>query len=248
MASTTFDEVLTDLVAEQDRIEAFLATLSESDWLRLSATPPWSVAGVVLHLAQTDEITVRTLTGGDGPNWHREGSSVDEVMAKWVAEESGPPLETFARWRAARQAAAAALREADPEVRVDWATVPLRPQVLATTRLAEHWAHALDVTEPFDADFPDTDRLRHIAWLGHATLPYAFGRVGAEPRPVYCELTGPSGAVWHFGPEDAPSRITGSMSAFCRVGAQRLSPEASGLEVSGPHAADALRVLRNYAA
>jgi uncharacterized protein (TIGR03084 family) len=124
----------------------------------------------------------------------------------------------------------------------------LRPQTLATTRLAEHWTHALDVTQPFGADYPDTDRIRHIAWLGHATLPYAFHLAGREPAPVRVELVGPSGARWTFGPQDAPSRIEGSASAFCRVGAQRLLPEESGLRTRGPHGAAALRVLRNYAA
>ena len=58
---------------------------------------------------------------------------------------------------------------------------PLKPATLATTRLAEHWAHALDIVEPLGIPFPDTDRLRHIAWLGHGTLPYAFGLPASRP-------------------------------------------------------------------
>ena len=42
-------------------------------------------------------------------------------------------------------------------------------------------------------DFPDTDRLRHIAWLGHSTLPYAFSLIEREATPIHCELTGPNG-------------------------------------------------------
>ena len=124
----------------------------------------------------------------------------------------------------------------------------LKPATLATTRLAEHWAHALDITEPLGIPFPDTDRLRHIAWLGHATLPYAFAVAGQEPHEVRCELTGPDGSSWRYGPEGAGSTISGPAGAFCRVGAHRLSPDESGLATSGPHAAAALRVLRNYAA
>ena len=81
----------------------------------------------------------------------------------------------FARWKAARRAVGRRpLRAADPDARYAWAHTPLKPRTLATTRLAEHWAHALDVTVPFDIPLPDTDRLRHIAWLGHSTLPYGF--------------------------------------------------------------------------
>jgi hypothetical protein len=42
--------------------------------------------------------------------------------------------------------------------------------------------------------------------------------------------------------------ITGPAGAFCRVAAQRLAPEGSGLVAHGPLGAAALRVLRTYAA
>jgi uncharacterized protein (TIGR03084 family) len=141
-----------------------------------------------------------------------------------------------------------ALRAADPDTRYPWIAAPLRPEALATTRLAEHWAHALDIAEPLQLDYPDTDRLRNIAWLAHRTLPYAFSLAGQEPQPVYCELTAPDGTtVWRFGDPAAPSRITGDAGAFCRVGAQRLPAADSGLAAEGPAGEAALRLLRNYA-
>jgi hypothetical protein len=54
--------------------------------------------------------------------------------------------------------------------------------------------------------------------------------------------------VWRFGPPDAESAITGAAGAFCRVAAQRLDPERSGLEASGPAGTTALRLVRTYAA
>ncbi|HEY6415358.1 MAG TPA: hypothetical protein VIX41_03940, partial [Acidimicrobiales bacterium] len=60
-------------------------------------------------------------------------------------------------------------------------------------------------------------------------------------------LTGPRGDTWRYGPADADSTITGAAGAFCRVGAQRLAPEDSGLVAGGPHGEAALRVLRTYA-
>ena len=90
-------------------------------------------------------------------------------------------------------------------------------------------------------------RLRHIAWLGHGSLPYAFNFVGQEPHPIFCELTAPDGTLWRYGPADADSTITGAAGAFCRVGARRLAPDESGLVARGPHGMAALRVLRNYA-
>jgi uncharacterized protein (TIGR03084 family) len=124
----------------------------------------------------------------------------------------------------------------------------LKPTALATTRLAEHWAHGLDIAGALDVPFPDTDRLHHIAWLGHRTLPYAFTLAGEEPQQVHCVLEGPDGAVWRFGPPAAESTIRGAAGAFCRVGAQRLRPDDSGLVTTGPYGRTALGVLRNYAA
>ena len=246
--------IFDDLEAELDRLEAILAGLDAAAWRSPSAAPGWSVTDVMLHLAQTEEAVVNTTRPQAGTAVTAEaadgtGPSVDERMERLVAAERDEPEVVFERWRVARRAALDALRHADPERRVAWAAWPLKPATLATTRLAEHWAHALDIVEPLAIPFADTDRLRHIAWLGHGSLPYAFGLIGEPARVVRCELTAPDGeTVWTFGPEDAESSITGSAGAFCRVGAQRLAPAASGLVTSGPDGAAALAVLRNYAA
>jgi hypothetical protein len=41
--------------------------------------------------------------------------------------------------------------------------------------------------------------------------------------------------------------LGGSAGAFCRVAARRLAPQDSGLTVTGPQGAVALRLLRTYA-
>jgi uncharacterized protein (TIGR03084 family) len=240
--------IFDDLVAEQDRIETILAELGDEAWLGPSGAAGWTIADVVLHLAQTEEavaVSAAGVTTSDG-TW-QQGESVDIQAERMVQAQRDAPAVVFERWRAARRAAVAALRAADPDRRLTWAAAPLKPATLATTRLAEHWAHGLDITEPLGIAFPDTDRLRHVAWLGHASLPYAFALAGDEPHAVFCELIAPDGSTWRYGPEDADSTITGPAGAFCRVGAQRLAPDDSGLAATGPHGPAALRVLRNYA-
>ena len=129
-----------------------------------------------------------------------------------------------------------------------WAQAPLKPATLATTRLAEHWAHGLDITGPLGIAFPDTARLRHVAWLGHATLPYAFALADQAFGDVYCELIAPDGSTWRFGDPAALSSIRGAAGEFCRVGARRLHPEDTTLVAEGPVGSTALGLLRNYAA
>jgi uncharacterized protein (TIGR03084 family) len=241
-------DIFADLVAEQDRLEAILDSLDDDTWNAPSGALGWTVADVVLHLAQTEEAVVNSVAGRVGiSNWRAQAENLDDAIDQMVSAERTAPEVTFERWRIARRAAVTAMMGADPEQRFQWAATPLKPKTLATTRLAEHWAHGLDITRPLGLPFPDTDRLRHIAWLGHGTLPYAFTFAGQEPHPVFCELTAPDGTLWRYGPADAESTITGAAGAFCRVGARRLAPDESGLVARGPHGMAALRVLRNYA-
>ena len=269
---TIFD----DLAAEQERLEGILLGLEEAQWTSASAAQGWTIADVVLHLAQSEEgveatATHRQLRAGLGAV---AGDTIDDRAAEAVRLERAAPAEVFARWQRARQAALAAVRAADPDQPLEWVAGPVKPATLATTRLAEHWAHGLDITGPLGIKFPDTERLRHVAWLAHRTLPYALSLAGQPPVVVRCELTPPDaagpdaagadsagadsagadsagadgGGTWRFGPPEAESTITGTAGDFCRVAAQRLDPAQSGLRASGPHGAAAVRVLRTYAA
>jgi uncharacterized protein (TIGR03084 family) len=246
---TVFD----DLGAEQERLETILAGLDEAQWRSASGAAGWTIADVVLHLAQSEEAVEATAThqrprGGLGAV---AGGTMDERAAEAVRRERAAPAEVFARWQRARQAALAAIRAADPDQPPAWVAGPVKPATLATTRLSEHWAHGLDITGPLGIAFPDTERLRHIAWLAHRTLPYALSLAGQAPVAVRCELSPPDGTglgTWWFGAPEAESAITGTAGDFCRVAAQRLGPARSGLRASGPHGAIALRVLRTYAA
>ena len=240
--------IFDDLVAEQDRLEAILDELDDEAWVTESGAAGWTMADVVLHLAQTEEMVVASARG------QRFALQAGDDNARHARRSDGP--RTCAERGACRGVRAVADRPAGrgrgaagsgPAQRLRWAAAPLKPTTLATTRLAEHWAHGLDITGPLDIPFPDTDRLRHIAWLAQGSLPYAFTLVGEEPHDVFCELTAPDGTSWRYGSPDADSTITGSAGAFCRVGAQRLAPDDSGLVASGPHGPTALRVLRNYA-
>jgi uncharacterized protein (TIGR03084 family) len=241
--------IFDDLAAEQDRLEDILSGLDDQQWAAPSSAAGWSVSDVVLHLAQTEEGVLASAAGTSFGIWPASGAPVDVVADQLVQAERTEPALIFERWRKARRGAVSALRAADPDQPLPWVAAELKPATLATTRLAEHWAHGLDIAEPLGIAFPDTERLSHIAWLAHRTLPYAFAVAGLEPHQVRCELTAPAGgAVWRYGPDDADSVISGPAGAFCRVAAQRLAPEESGLTAGGPYGLAALKVIRTYAA
>src|SRR5204863_3786561 len=131
-----------------------------------SAAAGWTIADVVLHLAQTEEAVVATVSAGEvGREWVARSETTDDAMERLVRAQRDEPAAVFARWRAARRDAVDALRTVDPQRQLAWVAAPMRSRALATTRIAEHWAHGLDVTEPLGIPFPDTERLRHVAWL-----------------------------------------------------------------------------------
>src|SRR3984957_20186328 len=243
---TVFD----DLSAEQERLADILDGLDEAQWASASGAEGWTIADVVLHLAQSEESVVATASGGALRTGlaAAAGGTVDERVDFLVRAERAAPDVVFARWQRARRGGLAAARGADPDRALAWVAAPVKPATLATTRLAEHWAHGLDITGPLSLDFPDTDRLRHVAWLAHRALPYAMTVAGEQRGPVRCELTAPDGtSVWEFGPAEGDSGISGPAGDFCRVAARRLAPAASRLTATGPHGATALRLMRTYA-
>ncbi|MFI6598472.1 maleylpyruvate isomerase family mycothiol-dependent enzyme [Nonomuraea sp. NPDC050536] len=253
------DDVFDDLAAEYRQLDAVLEKLTGEQWGAPSAAEGWSVADVVLHLAQSEEvIAAPTGAAAGAPAGAPTGApflpadsptGMDELAEQMVAAERGmPPADLLARWREVAMATPETLREHPPGTRLPWVRTSLSPRTLATTRLAEHWAHALDITVPLGIAYPDTDRLRHIAWLAHRTLPYAFTLAGLPGVPVFCDLTAPGGGRWTYGDPASETRISGPAADFCRVGARRLAPRDSSLTAEGPGAADALRVVRNYAA
>jgi uncharacterized protein (TIGR03084 family) len=261
--------VYDDLAAEQERLESILASLDEAQWASPSGAEGWTVADVVLHLAQAEEMVAASVErrglsaapGMQAGNVERRdlgaapgmqaGNTVEERAAGMVRaqrRDGAPAAAVFERWQRARPAALAALRGAGPDQPVQWVAGPVKPATLATTRLTEHWAHGLDITGPLGIDFPDTGRLRHVAWLAHRTLPYALSLGGEPPVVVRFELTAPDGSeVWRFGPGDAGSAISGPAGELCRVAVHRLDPASSALQADGPDGAVALRWLRTYA-
>ena len=96
---------------------------------------------------------------------------------------------------------------------------------------------------------PDTDRLRHVVFIGMRTREFSYVNRGLAPNPtpVYVELTAPSGATWAHGDAAAENRITGSARDFCRVVTQRRNLADTDLKVTGPAAQDWMRVAQAFA-
>ena len=185
--------ILTALEAQHSELAALLDDLDDEAWERSTRCEGWTVADVVLHLAQTDELALASakdqfaagldvLAGGlDGQG------NVDDGAAAIVARERGMPhAALLERWSTGAAALRDALAASDPHRRVGWVSGQLSTQTLATTRLAECWIHTGDVAEALDVVQEPTDRLEHIARLAWRTLPYAFDARRPQARGSGC--------------------------------------------------------------
>jgi uncharacterized protein (TIGR03084 family) len=241
------EQVLADLTAEGDALDATVAPLDEAGWRTPVPAEGWDIATTIVHLAWTDECALAA--GTDKEAWDAlvlraidDPTGFVDAQAFEGAKATG--AEILVRWRAARPALAAMLRHHPDGEKLPWFGPPMSPTSMATARFMETWAHALDVydalvsTGSITGRPEPTDRIRHIAHLGVRTRDFAFGVHGLEPpaEEFRVELTAPSGAVWIWGPEDAAQTVTGSAYDFCLRVTQRRHRDDLDLVATGPDA------------
>jgi uncharacterized protein (TIGR03084 family) len=250
-------EVVAALRAQRDELAGYVADATAEELLRPSRCPGWTVADVLLHLAQTDEAAAASVTGGlsDGngagflPEAWSDYSTVDELAGQMVEDQREGPEAIRDRWLAGAAAQLATFEAADPSARVPWVVGLMAARTLATTRLTECWIHTVDVAVAFGPPPAPTDRLQHTCRLVHLTVPYALEKGGHEAAgPVAFVLEGPNGDTWTYGDADAsPTVLRGAATDLCEVAGQRAAAIDTGLTAEGPDAEATLRLMRTFA-
>lgn len=252
MRRTVFEE----LDRQHGELGEMLGSLDSDGLNRPTRCQGWSVADVVLHLAQTDEFVIAGCTGeiADAKSpflTSAEGAeSVDDVAELAVQRERGLPNDQLLnRWRAASQDSRRLLRDRPNDQQIPWVIGTLPPRTLATTRLAESWIHTGDVAEAIGGEAAADDRLWHIARLAWRTLPYAFARSGAAlSGSVGLHLTAPSGETWDFEPEEpVTTTVTGPALDWCLLAARRKTAQQTSVRAEGPDAGAVISLVRTYA-
>ena len=252
-------EILSDLVAEEQALDQFLQRIHERDWKLPTSAPGWSIMDTVAHLAYTESFAARAIEEGQSVVDEAEITTIDEWTQRGIEQGAGQRYQEIIEWwRHGRAAVVDALSRMDPKDRIPWVVAPMSAKALATMRLMETWAHGLDIKDAMDGRLTfseeeedptaDTPRIRHVAWLAHRMLPWAFAQAGEEfpETGIRVELMGPRYARWVYGPEDAPDVIKGVAGDWCRIAVQRMDVEDTGLKAVGDSAETALRVVRAY--
>lgn len=249
---STLDAVLTDLAAESEQLESWVAPLDADGWATVTTPEGWTVAHQVGHLAWTDEASVAAVTGdpafaaGMKAAAANPSGFVDEAAEQWAARD---PQELLVRWREGRSRLSEALRAVPAGEKVPWFGPPMSPTSMATARVMETWAHGHDVAEALGVEVPRTDRCRHVCHIGVRTRGFAFMVRGLEAPSVDVQvrLTAPSGEEWTWGPDDADERITGSAWDFALLATRRRHLDDLDVRAEGEQAAAWLPIVQAFA-
>jgi uncharacterized protein (TIGR03083 family) len=173
------------------RVGRLLTGLPAAAWhLDVPATPAWSVADVVAHLAEGDGAALAAAQGRDHRGPLAGAGSIDEWTAAGVAAHQGEAPEVrLEAWEAAADAFRWHLAALDGEGwrgRVPWVSGSISVRTLGVLRLNDAWLHGHDVAEAagerFEADEPT---LAFLADLAARTVPGGLSRRGrAHPGAV----------------------------------------------------------------
>jgi uncharacterized protein (TIGR03084 family) len=246
-------DVLADLTAEQDDLDALVDNLSNDDWTQPTASPGWPVADQIAHLTYFDRAAAIAI---DDPTAFAALASelFDAAGSDHVDDVTLGPYRTLLRselidaWRSNREALATAAAGLADDDRVEWFGPSMGSKSFLTARLMECWAHGQDIALATNVSRVATDRLVHIARLGFITRGWSFMNrgLGAPTDPVSVSLTAPSGAVWRFGDASVTESVSGSAEDFCLVVTQRTHVDDTDL-VMTPLAREWLIIAQAFA-
>ncbi len=240
-------EILSDLVAEQQFLDQFLQRITLKDWDRATPAKGWTIRDTISHLADTEELAAAAIARTADLTPYRSSENLDELNQVAVARgRKMRPQDVIEWWRGGRAKVVEPLSHMKASERIEWFSGSISARTLATTRLMETWAHGLDIYAAMGADVEDTQRIRHVCWLGWKTLPYAFKIADEDYVPIRVEVIGPGYAKWVYGPEDATDVIKGSASDFARLVVRRIAPDKTRLKVTGDGAEKAMKLARAY--
>jgi uncharacterized protein (TIGR03084 family) len=248
----TAEQIVADLRAESDALDALVADLPAEQWATETPAAGWTIAHQIAHLLWTDRVALIAVTDEAG---------FTDVVAEAMKNPTGfvdagaedvaatPPAELFADWRRTRGLLHDALLTVAEGRKLPWFGPPMSAASMATARMMETWAHGLDVADTLGVRRPATARLRSIAHIGVRTRDFAFTLHGlpVPAEPFRVELRAPAGELWTWGPEDAAQRVTGSAEDFCLLVTQRRAPAELDVTAVGADAEKWLTIAQAFA-
>lgn len=243
------EQICADLAAEHQALDAIVSEVDEQTWQSPTPAAGWDIGDTIVHLIQADVAARIAVDEPDRFIELRDGQLSAGLDTAFGSRAGKSGADILAWWREERGLMLAAFASRGPKERIPWFGPDMSTLSFATARLMETWSHGRDVADTVGVPWPATDRLRHVAHIGYSTRGWSYVNRGMTPPsdPVRLQLTGPSGDVWTWGPDDASQSISGSAEEFCLVATQRRRPSETSLVAEGPAAAEWLDLAQAFA-
>jgi len=221
-----------------DAFYGLLCALADEDWAR-PVLRDLDVQGLVGHLIGVEEDVHRCLAGDTNV---AEADHVSSTQAAATRQAGRPPATTRGEWRRAADRSLDLVRadgDLEAEVAVHGMRLPL--SALLVVRAFELWIHDNDIRRVagLPASVPDGSTLHLMTELAARMLPYGATLTGLrEPVSLHLVLTGPGGGTWDVAVgkragDPAPVSIVTDAVGFCRLVANRVTPDDLDLHVTG---------------
>lgn len=243
-----------DLIAEQAQVDALVDGFSEDDWMRMASyCTTWRLKDVICHIAFFDYCANELLHGrGESVNQVADDTSAQDEHFHVLAYRDRSGAEILDWWREQRTLMTAEFMEQGPKGRVPWAAgiPPMSVRSLASARLMELWAHSVDIYDALGMEPVVKDRITStvfLSWQGRPNMYNVNGRPFDPEKPMYLELTLPSGRVWSKGDPSSSDYIKGMARDWALVAIRRRNWMDTGLEVVGDEARVYADIVQTYA-
>ncbi|MFT7599877.1 MAG: hypothetical protein ACI8TP_002814 [Acidimicrobiales bacterium] len=244
------DQICDDLAAEHSALDSVVANLTEEQWETATPAAGWNVKDTIVHLIQADMAASLAVDNEDGFRAAKQRMATGGGGLEFFITSTGKTgAEVLKSWRDERSKMLKAFRGRGPKDRIPWFGPDMSTLSFATARLMETWSHGQDVADTLGADWPATDRIKHVCHIGVTTRGWSYVNRDMEfpGGDVRVELTAPSGDTWTWGPETAPDRLTGPAEDFALVTTQRRHPSDTALAAEGNLAAEWLSIAQAFA-
>jgi len=246
------EQICNDLAMEQQDLDAVVADLDAAGWQTMTPADGWDIKEQIRHLAYYENRAKLSASNPEAFKKWLEEMRQDPIKMTRHSETTGKDLtaaETLKWWREERKALLEVLAKMDRKMRLPWYGPDLSAMSFATARLMETWAHGQDIVDALGIRRKPTERLRHIAHLGASTFGWSYinRKMKVPDTPVRVELTGPSGDMWSWGPEDAIDTVKGPAEDFCLVVVQRRNVADTDLIINGETAQQWMSIAQAFA-
>jgi enediyne biosynthesis protein E11 len=248
---TELQNVFKDLAAEAGDVDRIVADLDEAEWQTPTPAPGWTVFDQIAHLTFIFQLARMAASDPEGFQKAIEGAQEDfdgTVNARLADYRGMPPAELLTRWRTEYTTAIDALAAVPSDRVVPWLVRPLPAAILACAGIMELFGHGQDVADALGATRQRTDGLKHLVGFTILVRDFGYQARGLTPpeHEFRFEITGPSGKLWAFGPEDSPDRIRGSAVDLCLLAGRRRHRDDLDVVATGPEADRWLDIAQNY--